>query len=309
MQSYKQIKDKKMFFTKYKYNIGFIQTDSIERLIRGDKNNVQISWVNRGAYNKGWYADPFVLSIDHDEIIVLVEEWVDELSRGRLTKLTIDKKDYSIKSLKPILESQTHLSFPNIWKENGKVYVYPENYQSGGLYIYEYDFINDSLINKQLLVPEPLLDAQIVKINGIYYLFGINEGKGVLQNNYLYIYKALSLFGPYSYHQELYNEEKIERGAGAIIECNGKLYRPAQCCENGYGKSLIFYQLELDSKECFSEIKVGNMLPNPKGRYSEKLHTFNRCDNYVVVDGNEYNYQILVNFYRRIVKPIISLFR
>lgn len=298
-----------MFLANYKYNIGFLQTDSILNLIEGDKYNEEVIWVNRGAYKKGWIADPFILSIDQDSIIVLVEEWVDELSKGRLSKLIIDKNSYIVKSVKPILESQTHLSFPNIWKENDKVYVYPENYQSGGLYIYEYDFMNDSLIDKRLLVAEPLLDAQLVRINDIYYLFGIKESNGKLQNNYLYIYKSQSLFGPYTIHQEIFNKEKKERGAGSIIESNGHLYRPAQCCENGYGKSLIFYQLELDSKEHFSEIEVGRMLPNPKGRYSEKLHTFNSYDNYVVIDGNEYNCQMLVNFYRRIVKPIIKLFR
>ncbi len=298
-----------MVLENYNYNIGFIQTDSIENLIKGEKNDLYITWVNRGAYNKGWIADPFILSVDEDDIIVLVEEWVDELSRGRLSKLTIDKSDYRVKSVKPILESQTHLSFPNIWRENDKVYVYPENYQSGGLYIYEYDYMNDSLIDKRLLVAEPLLDAQLVKINNVYYLFGIKESNGKLQNNYLYIYKSNSLFGPYTLHQEIYNSERKERGAGAIIECNGHLYRPAQCCENGYGKSLIFYQLEFDSIERFSEIEVGHILPNPKGRYNEKLHTFNIKDNYVVFDGNEYNYRKLVNFYRRFIKPIISIFR
>ncbi len=298
-----------MFLTNYKYNIGFIRTDSIEQLITCEKNDAQIIWVNRGAYNKGWIADPFILSVDENDIVVLVEEWIDELSRGRLSKLTIDKNDYIVKSVKPVLEAQTHLSFPNIWRENDKVYVFPENYQSGGLYIYEYDFTNDSLKDKRLLVAEPLLDAQLVKINSVYYLFGIKESNGKLQNNYMYIYKSKSLFGPYTLHQEIYNNKKKERGAGAIIECNGHLYRPAQCCENGYGKSLVFYQLELDSNELFSEIEVGRILHNPKGRYNEKLHTFNRMDNYVVFDGNEYNYRKLVNFYRRFIKPVISIFR
>lgn len=298
-----------MCITNYKYNIGFVKTDSVIRLISGIKNNVDIAWVKRGAYKNGWFADPFILSVGQDEIIVLVEEWVDKLSRGRLTKLTIDKKDYSIRSLTPILESQTHLSFPNIWKENNKVYVYPENYQSGGLYLYEYDSANDSLINKHLLVAEPLLDAQLVRINDTYYLFGIKESNGMLQNNYLYIYKSQSLFGPFILHQEIFNNKKKERGAGSIFECNGHFYRPAQCCENGYGKSLIFYQLKLDCKERFSEIEVGEILPNPKGRYNEKLHTFNAYNNYVVVDGNEYNYQVLVNIYRKIIKPVINIFR
>ncbi len=298
-----------MFLTKYKYNIGFIHTGSVERLIKGEKNNVEVIWVNRDRYKKGWFADPFILSIDSEDIIVLVEEWVDELSRGRLSKLTIDKKDYYLKSVKPILEGQTHFSFPNIWREKNRVYIYPENYQSGGLYLYEYDFTKDSLINRRLLVAEPLLDAQIVKMAGSYYLFGIKESNGKYQNNYLYIYKSVSLFGPYTFHQEIYNNEKAERGAGAILELNGDIYRPAQCCENGYGKSLVFYRLELDSKENFSETEVGRILPNPKGRFNEKLHTFNTQDNYVVFDGNEYNYRKLISLYRKFIKPIISIIR
>ena len=44
-----------MCITNYKYNIGFVKTDSVIRLISGIKNNVDIAWVKRGAYkNRRW---------------------------------------------------------------------------------------------------------------------------------------------------------------------------------------------------------------------------------------------------------------
>lgn len=95
--------------------------------------------VVRNPYKDRWFADPFVLDVTDTKIMLLVEELRYSHPVGRIAKLTIDRKSMAIEKMDIILECPKHLSFPNIFRKGGKVYVYPENCQSGALNIYEYD--------------------------------------------------------------------------------------------------------------------------------------------------------------------------
>ncbi len=85
-----------------------------------------------------WFADPFLLDVTDEEIIILAEEYEHKLAKGRLAKLIIDKKSYKLKSYKIILELPTHLSFPIYYRKDDKIYIYPENSESGKCTLYLY---------------------------------------------------------------------------------------------------------------------------------------------------------------------------
>jgi len=290
--------------TRFRYNIGFIDSDSDGDFLYRETNNAHVRWLDWNGYKGGWFADPFILSFDDSVIEVLVEEWEDRLGKGRISKLVIDRKTNKLQRVVPLLEDDTHFSFPNIWREDGKEYVYPENYQSGGLYIYEYNEKDEKLINPHCIVNEPLLDAQIVKYNDFYYLFGVRQDNGAKQCKILYIYKSPSLFGDYTHIQTIENQFKEERGAGEIFVYNNQLIRPAQSCEVDYGYSMVFYVLDYDDGK-FEEKEVGRMYPNPKGRWKRKIHTYNRKENLVAVDGYEFVHRFLSDIYRSTLKKLL----
>ena len=112
--------------TKEIYSIGFIESANDSDYIFKETCDQKVIWIDWNGYKDGWFADPFILSADTSRIEVLVEEWVNKLGKGRISKLTIEANTYKLQCVKPILESDTHFSFPNIWKENGVIYVYPE---------------------------------------------------------------------------------------------------------------------------------------------------------------------------------------
>ena len=150
------------------YNIGFIE-DVVELATQVDVDK-RIHWLDLGNYRDGWFADPFIYAADEEEIIVFAEEYVYSAQKGRLSELVIDRCTFKLKRVIPILELDTHLSFPIYCKHNGKTYVYPENSQCGQLKIYEYDEVLHKLVNPKVLVDAPLVDPQAFEANGKYYV-------------------------------------------------------------------------------------------------------------------------------------------
>ena len=198
------------------YHIGFVENP--ELIHASDSWYDSVRWIDSRDYDKeGWFADPFFLSITDDSIVLLAEELYYAINRGRLVKMTIRRSDYRLLDVEPILTLGTHLSYPIVWQEEQKTFVYPENYQGGALRLWEFD--GNKLTNPHVLIQECLLDSQMVKIGDTYYIMGVKfvEGKWE-ETRTLYIYQSNTLKGPYQLMQTIQNEKNEERGAGHIMQ-------------------------------------------------------------------------------------------
>ena len=102
-----------------------------------ESEHFEVDWVKMPKDR--WFADPFVLDVKDDEILLLVEDYGYEKRKGIISLLHIDRISMEITARKELLELPTHLSFPAIWRKEGHVYVYPESARSGRLDLYEYD--------------------------------------------------------------------------------------------------------------------------------------------------------------------------
>ena len=127
--------------TSLHWEIGFLD-NTFEGIVRGDKLKLTLVTHN---FPNSWFADPFILDVTDDTIIVLVEEVTKKISKGRISKLVIDRRNNYVIEKKAILERPGHLSFPIIYRKDDKIYVYPENSEDGVLNIYEYNPINDDM--------------------------------------------------------------------------------------------------------------------------------------------------------------------
>lgn len=130
----------------------------IENGLRGVKLHII-----RNPFKNKWFADPFILKETKSELHLLVEEFDYDVKRGRIAHLTIDKVNDIITDCKIILDIPTHLSFPAIYAIDDKIYVHPENYQSGKSIIYEYNIEKDLLENPRVLLNAPIADAVILR--------------------------------------------------------------------------------------------------------------------------------------------------
>ncbi len=275
-------------YLKGRWNIGFIDFD--ENLIWKEPLG-KIYWLKH-AYKDRWFADPFILSVTDSEIEVLVEEFYDPIDRGRISKLVIDKNSYTLKKCIPILELDTHLSFPVIFRANNEVYIYPESSRSQQLVLYRYDCDSETVEVLKVLSGEPLTDATITTLFGSPYLFSTRMPEP--NKNILNIYSAHEWDGDYRLKQSVTFQDNTARNAGEIFKIGNRFIRPAQDCNGAYGRGIVFQEVFFqDGMFSFQELKRHY----PKSwRYHLGMHTFSVQENIAVVDGRGYRNPIFGHF-------------
>lgn len=247
----------------------------IENGLRGVKLHII-----RNPFKNKWFADPFILKETKSELHLLVEEFDYDVKRGRIAHLTIDKVNDIITDCKIILDIPTHLSFPAIYAIDGKIYVHPENYQSGKSIIYEYNIEKDLLENPRVLLNAPIADAVILR-NGDSFSISATILPNV-NGCKLLIYESNDFLGPYTLKAKKIYPNNTARMAGMHILQKRELIRPAQDCSDAYGKAVIFYK---------GNKQVGQLVPD--GFKYSGLHTFNVKDKTFIIDLKKRDYPFL----------------
>jgi hypothetical protein len=252
----------------------------------------RIHWIDNGEYKgKKWFADPFILDYNDELITLLVEEFDYKVHRGRIAKLTIDRNNWTVTDCKIILDSDTHLSFPMIWREDNNVYVCPENNASGALNLYVYHQESDSLAFVKLLINEKLTDSILYKDEKGYYVFSTcvptPNGKT------LTVYRANNLAGDYKSEQKIRFSENIARNAGMIFEYKGQLIRPAQECNHTYGHAISFQTMRIDQNG-FSFEETFRYHSSHYGEFRYGTHTYNQHPHgMAVIDVKGFRYKTI----------------
>lgn len=235
----------------------------------------------KNPYKNKWFADPFILRDTECELTLLVEEFDYDVNRGRIAQVVIDKSKDAIVSCDIILDLQTHLSFPVIYRIGDKVVVHPENSVSGFSFMYEYDECSKKLINPIKVLDEPVTDAIIIKESNEFKMYAtrLPDPNGCNLKTYV----SKDFFGPYtmSYVDEF--PHCCARMAGQFIINDGKNIRPAQDCDGAYGKAVVFFD---------GHTKLGEIRPSTY-KYAG-VHTFNKLNNVCIIDIKRYDYPLFI---------------
>lgn len=287
------------YINRSNWNIGFVDI-SPEHLIYKAKLG-EIQWMKH-PYKDRFFADPFIVKISDKYIILLAEEMLFDETKGRIVELIVDKKTKRLCDRFLLLETDSHLSYPAYIRENGKMYVYPENGMSGTLKIYELDEDNHTLINPVVILNEAVADATIFINEGKYWMTSMKYPNTQEQ---VFLYKSESLFGPYvqvDNHPFTY-DRSYSRPAGNFFSVNGQLYRPAQDCLNLYGSALSI--MKVDFVDNLKEEFLFNIKPQSY-KYNLGIHTINFMDRMCVVDGYGYLYPLIGRIY---YSPIMTVLK
>jgi hypothetical protein len=263
------------------WNIGFVFNFDVETFLAD--GILDIHWI-KDVYKDRWFADPFILDITEDAIIILAEEFYIPRQKGRITKLVINKVSLRIESMETVLELETHLSFPAIFRSGDAVYVYPENSQANRLILYQFDFEKNTLLPVSQLIDEPLADAVILPNGNTFYLFATKSSE--CNGNTVSIYKSGGLEHKFEFAQSFRFSDNSARSAGAFIRYNNKFIRPAQDCNTEYGKGIVLQEL-ISGDNTFSFRELRRIYPASKKWYAG-LHTLNVCGKTAVIDGKRY---------------------
>ncbi len=271
------------------WNIGFCNLTPEEFI--SSKHLAEIRWLKH-PYRDRWFADPFILKVTQDEIVVLAEECPIANPKGIICELIVDKMTMKLKERHVLLELDSHLSYPFIVEDKEHIYVYPENGYSGVWKRYEYDGINHCLKDPVTILSESIADASILHEGVSTYVIATKFPQ-TQENAYLYkmddrgVYRQI---GDVAISKGL-----ISRPGGAWIKYDGKLYRPAQDCSIRYGGALAIKEVELEGN-VYKEKIAFTLNPNDK-KYRLGLHTINFKDNLCVIDGCSYLYPLCGKVY------------
>lgn len=231
----------------------------------------------KNPFRDRWFADPFVLDVTDKKIYLLAEELCYDAPKGRVAKLTIDRQSMTIEKYDIILECPTHLSFPNILRKDGTIYVYPETCRTGKLDIYEYDQEHERLVSPKKICNDGVWDAAISDLLGKRQLFAACQDDYIMD---VYDWdEGQQIFIP---SQTIRSEQKDNRMAGQLFEYKGEVYCPTQDCSQTYGGG-VWLKRVVKEGEKLQLVPVKKITPPSKTKY-EGLHTLNEYKGVVVVD-------------------------
>jgi len=279
----KTIYDK--YTTTHDWNIGFVNLE-IQNIL--EKDNLDIKWLKH-PYADRWFADPFILRITSREIILLAEEYYRPGKKGRISRLIVDKNKFALIECEVVLELTSHLSFPAIFRDGNDVYIYPENSSIGKLLLYRYFEETNNIEMVSELNGEPLTDAIITTTFGKPYIFSTrlpNQNKNILN-----IYSSDKWKGVYVLDHTVNFNDNCARCAGDLFEINNTLIRPAQDCNDEYGKGIVLQEVIFNGNRfIFKEIK---RFYSTSRKWNLGMHTLNVYGGIIVTDGKKYHTPIV----------------
>lgn len=266
----------------------------------GDLTNNQllnnIRWV-KNPFRDRWFADPFILDVTEKQILVLAEEMRFGPYKGRIAKLYIDRTKMSIERFDILLDLDTHLSFPNILRYNGKIYVYPENCLSGKQDIYTYNEQQEKLVYEQTICDDVIWDATMTHLFGKWQLFTANK-----DDYHLDIYDWDETSRRFLPSQTIASDTPNMRMAGQFIESNGTIYCPSQNCSKTYGGAVDLKKVTYtDGKFQFTFVK---QLTSPRRWRHFGLHTLNEYKGVYVIDVKAYDHWIIAPLIDKMIRII-----
>lgn len=270
------------------WEIGFL-SNTYNDIVYGKNLNFQLVTHN---YPDSWFADPFILEVTDDRIEILVEEVIKLNPKGHITKLNIDRKTLRVINKKIVFENNGHLSFPVIKRNGNRVFVYPENSETGELNMYEYDTLSESFLFFRQISDKPLTDAVITDYFGTRYMFATDTSAP--NGKVLSIYRWNEVTDSYTLECNYPFSEHIARMGGDFFNVDGVVYRPAQESNSNYGHGLSIQKVErVDNQWHIKEVR---RMISPFGKMQIGFHTLTSYKGCLVVDVKGYRHTFLGPF-------------
>lgn len=280
---------KKLFFKQW--TIGLARGD-VSRVLESGLSELEFKWL--GLESAGHFlADPFPLRT-RQGLSIIYEDFNIDANYGNISLMNLDG-NFNVTGKKVLLDTRKHMSFPFLFRENGKTYIIPESVRSNGVCCYEYNEDRQSLRFTGLISEMPLYDPALIMHNGKYWLFGsVFESRQVYK---LYVFWADSLAGPYYGVKSNPVKTGLDatRAAGNFIISGGEIFRPSQNCANEYGESITVNRITRLDEEGFAEEPYINLRSDDRMRSENgiyNIHTLNVIDDIIVLDGMKWTFSL-----------------
>src|SRR4051812_14459487 len=115
------------------WNIGLAKVN-VNDLVSKRNLNPDYKWIPINNI-KRFFADPFIFKNDDGHINVIYEDYSLDDQYGKIS-LTIVDENFKPVVTKEMLDTRSHLSYPNVFTEKGKTFIIPESSKSGHVTCY-----------------------------------------------------------------------------------------------------------------------------------------------------------------------------
>lgn len=246
--------------------IGHVMSNGIQK---------EIKWI-RAKRNDSYLADPFHMQSDNKSTIV-AEYFSGEKQKSHIVNAETEEI---------LLERDYHVSFPLPVDINGQQYICPEMSASGTHSLFRLNDLNATLN----LIDAPLVDPVLFAHNNRWWIFAHRHDE---QNNAaLFIYH--SDYADKGFVAHVLNPVKTNirnsRSAGAILNINGKLIRPAQDSAITYGNAIVFNEILELTPTSFVEKPFKRIEANEHWEYNRGIHTINSYGDKTLIDAKSFRF-------------------
>ena len=233
-----------------------------------------------------FYADPFLFK-NNNKLYVFFENYSYKKKLAKISCGII--KNNKIIEIIDVLEKSYHLSYPQIFEEDGDIYLMPETSENKRLELYRcIDFPSKWELFSTAFESESISDTTYYRDEtGQRWLF-VNKGFGNFWNSELYLYKINSLkMETIEEHKQnpVIIDSRIARNAGPLFKYQNMIIRPSQNNSKGiYGYGLNLNEVLELNIDNYVEKRIISIKPNfSKGLVS--VHHLHQLDNVFVIDG------------------------
>ena len=173
-----------------------------------------------------------------------------------------------------VLEAETHLSYPQVFAVDGRVYMIPESGQAGEVSLYEAIEFPKKWKKRATLIEGKFVDSSIVKCGDKFFIVTAPEDASMPPE----VWVSSRLDGGWKKHPQCGNvlsSPRFRRNGGSICRFDGQLFRIAQDCDAGYGKRLYRIPIDRISAVEYAEGEPELLSDAVSWHQSELHHTYN----------------------------------
>lgn len=244
-----------------------------------------VHWMWLDDDRQRYFADPFLFE-HKGTTYVFCEEFPYATRTGIISVFTLDNEGRP-SAPRAVLDCGTHLSYPYVFHHDGYIWMMPESAATGRLELYRADRFPDRwVVERTLIGDRQLSDATPFHMNDRWWMAAADHRFGDSGWDTLALFDAQSPLGPWQPCGEdaFVIDARAARPAGAVVNRNGALWRPAQDCRIGYGGGLTLCRIDKVSRSGLEQTIMAHVGP-PAGAALTGVHTLNLNDRFEIIDA------------------------
>lgn len=231
-----------------------------------------------------FFADPFPFETVGQRV-VFFEDFSYSRGKGVISVATLDVNLHP-REVQVILECDYHLSYPFVFGWGGAIWMVPETFHAGCIYLYRATVFPWCWKRERVLLEGVnAVDPTILFHGGKFWLFAnMAASKHAIQDE-LHVFYADDPLADLIPHRcnPVVSNVSCSRPGGSIFYSDDGLLRPSQDCSVSYGRSLVLNRIDELSEDRFVEVSIARIDPSWK-RGATGTHTLSRSEHLEAID-------------------------